>query len=120
MSSLATLPDLFDLPTPLSARRIVVAMSGGVDSSVVAGLAARTGAEVIGVTLQLYDYGAATGRKGACCAGDDIRGGLQHVESPEVADAANGADTAINAVVGYGVQQPLMFGLYGGHDAWYL
>ena len=73
MASLATLLDLFDLPSPLSARRIVVAMSGGVDSSVVAGLAARTGAEVIGVTLQLYDYGAATGRKGACCAGDDIR-----------------------------------------------
>ena len=48
-------------------------MSGGVDSSVVAGLAAQTGAEVIGVTLQLYDYGAASGRKGACCAGDDIR-----------------------------------------------
>lgn len=48
-------------------------MSGGVDSSVVAGLAAASGAEVIGVTLQLYDYGAATGRKGACCAGDDIR-----------------------------------------------
>ena len=64
---------LFDLPAPLAARRIVVAMSGGVDSSVVAGLAAQTGAEVIGVTLQLYDYGAATGRKGACCAGDDIR-----------------------------------------------
>ena len=54
-------------------RRIVVAMSGGVDSSVVAALAASTGAEVIGITLQLYDYGAATGRKGACCAGDDIR-----------------------------------------------
>jgi len=51
----------------------VVAMSGGVDSSVVAALAAQTGAEVIGITLQLYDYGAATGRKGACCAGDDIR-----------------------------------------------
>jgi tRNA-specific 2-thiouridylase len=48
-------------------------MSGGVDSSVVAALAAASGAEVIGVTLQLYDYGAATGRKGACCAGDDIR-----------------------------------------------
>ncbi len=48
-------------------------MSGGVDSSVVAGIAAASGAEVIGVTLQLYDYGAATGRKGACCAGDDIR-----------------------------------------------
>ncbi len=71
-----TLPDpatLFQLCGPLSARRIVVAMSGGVDSSVVAALAARSGAEVIGVTLQLYDYGAATGRKGACCAGDDIR-----------------------------------------------
>jgi tRNA-specific 2-thiouridylase len=64
---------LFGLPGPLTDRRIVVAMSGGVDSSVVAALAAATGAETIGVTLQLYDYGAATGRKGACCAGDDIR-----------------------------------------------
>jgi len=64
---------LFDLPRPASECRIVVAMSGGVDSSVVAALAAQTGAEVIGITLQLYDYGAATGRKGACCAGDDIR-----------------------------------------------
>ncbi len=64
---------LFDLPRPAEACRIVVAMSGGVDSSVVAALAAASGAEVIGVTLQLYDYGAATGRKGACCAGDDIR-----------------------------------------------
>jgi tRNA-uridine 2-sulfurtransferase len=64
---------LFDLPRPAAQCRIVVAMSGGVDSSVVAALAARSGAEVIGITLQLYDYGAATGRKGACCAGDDIR-----------------------------------------------
>ena len=63
---------LFDLPKPASESRIVVAMSGGVDSSVVAALAAASGAEVIGITLQLYDYGAATGRKGACCAGDDI------------------------------------------------
>lgn len=63
---------LFDLPGPASESRIVVAMSGGVDSSVVAALAAASGAEVIGITLQLYDYGAATGRKGACCAGDDI------------------------------------------------
>jgi tRNA-specific 2-thiouridylase len=55
------------------ARRIVVAMSGGVDSSVVAALAARSGAEVIGVTLQLYDHGEATKRAGACCAGRDIR-----------------------------------------------
>jgi len=64
---------LFALPRPARDCRVVVAMSGGVDSSVVAALAARSGAEVIGVTLQLYDYGAATGRKGACCAGDDIR-----------------------------------------------
>jgi tRNA-specific 2-thiouridylase len=64
---------LFQLHEPLTARRIVVAMSGGVDSSVVAALAAASGAEVIGVTLQLYDHGTATGRKGACCAGDDIR-----------------------------------------------
>ena len=64
---------LFDLPRPASECRIVVAMSGGVDSSVVAALAHASGAEVIGITLQLYDYGTATGRKGACCAGDDIR-----------------------------------------------
>ena len=65
--------ELFQLSGSLAGKRIVVAMSGGVDSSVVAALAARSGAETIGVTLQLYDYGAATGRKGACCAGDDIR-----------------------------------------------
>jgi tRNA-specific 2-thiouridylase len=64
---------LFDLPRSPADCRIVVAMSGGVDSSVVAALAHASGAEVIGITLQLYDYGAATGRKGACCAGDDIR-----------------------------------------------
>lgn len=52
--------------------RVVVAMSGGVDSSAVAGLLHEAGHEVIGVTLQLYDHGAATGRKGACCAGQDI------------------------------------------------
>jgi tRNA-specific 2-thiouridylase len=64
---------LFQLSGPSAGQRIVVAMSGGVDSSVVAALAAQSGAEVIGVTLQLYDYGGATRRKGACCAGDDIR-----------------------------------------------
>lgn len=52
--------------------RIVVGMSGGVDSSVTAALLARAGFEVIGITLQLYDHGAAISRKGACCAGRDI------------------------------------------------
>ncbi|MEM7618476.1 MAG: tRNA 2-thiouridine(34) synthase MnmA [Pseudomonadota bacterium] len=52
--------------------RVVVAMSGGVDSSVTAALLHEEGYEVIGVTLQLYDYGKAVERKGACCAGQDI------------------------------------------------
>jgi tRNA-uridine 2-sulfurtransferase len=54
-------------------HRIVVAMSGGVDSSVTAALLAAAGFDVVGITLQLYDHGAATGRKGACCAGADVR-----------------------------------------------
>ena len=58
-----------DLP---AGSRVVVAMSGGVDSSVAAGLLREAGHEVVGVTLQLYDHGAATGRKGACCAGRDV------------------------------------------------
>ncbi len=60
------------LPGRPEDTRIVVAMSGGVDSSVVAGLLASEGYEVLGVTLQLYDHGQATHRKGACCAGQDI------------------------------------------------
>ena len=62
----------FQLGRSPERARIVVAMSGGVDSSVVAALAARSGAEVIGVTLQLYDHGAAVRRPGSCCAGQDI------------------------------------------------
>jgi len=62
----------FQLGRPAGDARIVVAMSGGVDSSVTAALAAQTGAEVIGVTLQLYDHGEAVRRSGACCAGQDI------------------------------------------------
>ena len=64
-------PD-FDIRNGANPPRIVVAMSGGVDSSVVASLAAATGAEVIGVTLQLYDHGEAVKRSGSCCAGQDI------------------------------------------------
>src|SRR5262245_46980936 len=60
-------------PQPGSTRRrIVVAMSGGVDSSTVAALLKREGHDVIGVTLQLYDHGEAIGRRGSCCAGQDI------------------------------------------------
>jgi tRNA-specific 2-thiouridylase len=52
--------------------RVVVAMSGGVDSSVTAALVKEAGYDAVGITLQLYDHGAAVGRKGACCAGQDI------------------------------------------------
>ena len=61
--------DIEDRP---SDTRVVVAMSGGVDSSVTAALLAEAGYDVVGITLQLYDHGAATHRKGACCAGRDI------------------------------------------------
>lgn len=57
---------------PPSETRVVVAMSGGVDSSVVAAQLASEGYDVVGVTLQLYDHGAALAKKGACCAGLDI------------------------------------------------
>jgi len=61
-----------DLPGRPQDHRVVVAMSGGVDSSVVAGMLAAEGFEVVGMTLQLYDHGEAIGKKGACCAGSDI------------------------------------------------
>lgn len=70
-----------DQPPPLNSlgfakapaeTRVVVAMSGGVDSSVVAAMLAEEGYDVVGVTLQLYDHGAALAKKGACCAGIDI------------------------------------------------
>ena len=60
------------LAKPASETRVVVAMSGGVDSSVVAAVLAEQGYDVVGVTLQLYDHGAALAKKGACCAGRDI------------------------------------------------
>ncbi len=65
---------------PIPETRVVVAMSGGVDSSVVAALMQEEGYEVIGITLQLYDHGAAVGKKNACCAGQDIEDARQVCE----------------------------------------
>lgn len=82
--SLADLPDIDLNIGPVDARagqRVVVAMSGGVDSSVAAALVKRAGYEAVGITLQLYDHGEALRRKGACCAGQDIH------DARKVADA---------------------------------
>jgi tRNA-specific 2-thiouridylase len=66
------MPNSLDVEGRPCDTRVVVAMSGGVDSSVTAALLADAGYDVVGITLQLYDHGAATHRKGACCAGRDI------------------------------------------------
>ena len=79
--------------------RVVVAMSGGVDSSVVAGLLAEAKHEVIGVTLQLYDHGAATGRKGACCAGQDIHDARRVADHLGIAHYVIDAEARFRATV---------------------
>ena len=71
------------LPGRPADTRVVVAMSGGVDLSVVAALMKAEGYDVVGITLQLYDHGEAVGRKGACCAGQDIQ------DARRVAEALN-------------------------------
>ena len=73
-----------DLPGRPSDNRVVVAMSGGVDSSVVAGLLKREGYDVVGMTLQLYDHGAAVHRAGACCAGQDIHDARRVAEALDI------------------------------------
>ena len=67
------MPNSLHLPGRPADTRVVVAMSGGVDSSVVAAMLKEAGYDVVGITLQLYDHGEAVGRKGACCAGQDIQ-----------------------------------------------
>lgn len=72
-AGLQTIPDIdLGFEKPRAQTRVVVAMSGGVDSSVVAALVQAAGYETIGITLQLYDHGAALKKQGACCAGQDI------------------------------------------------
>jgi len=73
-----------DLPKPPDETRVVVAMSGGVDSSVVAGILKKQGYEVIGVTLQLYDHGEAVRRVGSCCAGQDIEDARRVCETLQI------------------------------------
>ncbi|CAA2138135.1 tRNA-specific 2-thiouridylase MnmA [Hyphomicrobium sp. ghe19] len=72
------------IETAAPKKRVVVAMSGGVDSSVAAAIMKAAGHDVIGVTLQLYDHGTASGRKGSCCAGQDIHDARRVAEALDI------------------------------------
>ncbi|WP_092864489.1 tRNA 2-thiouridine(34) synthase MnmA [Hyphomicrobium facile] len=72
------------IQTAAKKKRVVVAMSGGVDSSVAAAIMKAAGHDVIGVTLQLYDHGTASGRKGSCCAGQDIHDARRVAEALDI------------------------------------
>src|SRR5437763_12510153 len=77
-------PADIDLAGDPADHRIVVAMSGGVDSSVTAALLVQAGFEVVGITLQLYDHAAPVGKKGACCAGQDVRDAARVAERLQI------------------------------------
>src|SRR5437879_6807029 len=106
----SAMPNSLDLEGRPHDTRIVVAMSGGVDSSVTAALLKSEGYDVVGITLQLYDHGAATHRKGACCAGRDIhdarnvagRLGIRTTGWTMEAVFPNGGSTILPGVIGSG------------------
>ncbi|VAV97165.1 tRNA-specific 2-thiouridylase MnmA, partial [hydrothermal vent metagenome] len=87
-----------DLGVPAGAR-VIVAMSGGVDSSVTAALAKRSGYDVVGVTLQLYDHGVAIQKKGACCAGQDIHDARRVAEAMDFPHYVLDYETRFNDAV---------------------
>ncbi|MBC7139350.1 MAG: tRNA 2-thiouridine(34) synthase MnmA [Defluviimonas sp.] len=92
-------PNSLGFAKPPAETRVVVAMSGGVDSSVVAAMLKEEGYDVVGVTLQLYDHGAALAKKGACCAGRDIHDARRVAETMGFAHYVLDYETAFREAV---------------------